>query len=143
MTPLPTGTSAVFTGVPLGAPDPDPDVDDVAEPAEEDDVPAAVVVELEAAAPDVLGVVEPPHAARAAAAAAPAPPTPAARSTVRRRTSTGGPDDEVRVVSGCSDMAVSCLWGEGPGLFQLPELVAGSTNPAPPMVPRAAVNHLW
>jgi hypothetical protein len=143
MTPLPTGTSAVLTGVPLGAAPPDV-ADDVADPEEaDDDVPAAaVVVELDAAPPEVVGVFEPPHAASAAAAAAPAPPTPAARSTVRRRRSAGPPGLE-EVVSGCSDMAGSCLVGEGRGLFPVPKLVAGSTNLASPMLPRAAVNHLW
>jgi hypothetical protein len=80
MTPPPTGTSAVLTGVPLVAAAPD-------EPAE-DPEPAVVdeLVALDAAAPVVGGVLDPPQAARAAAPATPAPPTPAARSTVRRLT---------------------------------------------------------
>jgi len=92
MTPPPTGTSAVFTGVPLGAaaaevadPVAEPDVAEPEEVAE--DVAAADAVVEDAAG--VVGVVEPPHAARAAAPATPAPPTPAARSTVRRFTSVG------------------------------------------------------
>jgi hypothetical protein len=159
MTPPPTGTSAVLTGVPLGAaPLDDPDVVSEAvavdEPDAVDDVADAVVV-LDAAPPVVGGVLEPPHAARAAAPATPAPPTPAARSTVRRRTAVafapaeasdvrGDPDV---VLSGCSDITASCLAGwsvaSNSGLAQGPRLVAGSTNRESPMVPTAAVNHLW
>ena len=116
MTPPPTGTSAVFTGVPLGAAALD-EPDEVSEPADVDgldDVGAAEdveVVALDAAAPMVGGVLEPPHAARTAAPAAPAPPTPAARSTVRRFTAalaSDVPGDvEVVMVAGWSDLAVS------------------------------------
>ena len=71
MTPPPTGTSAVLTGVPLGAAaDAEPVADALAEEDVEDD--EAVVVEGAV----VVGVVEPPHAARAAAPATPAPLTP-------------------------------------------------------------------
>ena len=95
MTPPPTGTSDVFTGVPLGAAAlDDADPDDVADPVDVDDpVVAAADVVLDAAPPVAGGVVVPPHAASAAAAATPAPPTPADRSTVRRSTADrrGGP----------------------------------------------------
>ena len=86
MTPPPTGTSAVLTGVPLGAAAPD-DPDEVAKPdpvEEPDDVED--VAALAEAPPVAGGVLDPPHAARAAAPAKPAPPTPAARRTVRRLT---------------------------------------------------------
>jgi hypothetical protein len=88
MTPPPTGTSAVLTGVPLGAAALD-DPDEVSEPVAVDELDAVddvadPVVVLDAAPPAVGGVLEPPHAARAAAPATPAPPTPAARRTVRR-----------------------------------------------------------
>ena len=85
MTPPPTGTSAVLTGVPLGAAAPD-DPDEVAEPDPVDELDDVEDVELAAAPPVVGGVLDPAHAARAAAPATPAPPTPAARSTVRRLT---------------------------------------------------------
>jgi hypothetical protein len=114
ITPPPTGTSAVLTGVPLGTAPPDV-ADDVPEPAvvddPADDVLEPAVVVLGAAPPVVGGALEPPHAASAAAAAAPAPPIPAARSTVRRATSGVASVIEVVVVSGCSDMAASCLLG--------------------------------
>jgi hypothetical protein len=116
ITPPPTGTSAVFTGVPLGAAaDAVPNDDVLDEPEDEVEDPdevaeADVVVE---AAPLVVGVLEPPHAARAAAAATPAPPTPAARRTVRRSmalsASGASPGAELVGVSGCADMASSCL----------------------------------
>jgi hypothetical protein len=116
MTPPPTGTSAVFTGVPLGAAALD-EPDEVSESADVDgldDVGAAEdveVVALDAAAPVVGGVLEPPHAARTAAPAAPAPPTPAARSTVRRFTAALASDVPgdvaVVMVAGWSDLAVS------------------------------------
>ena len=88
MTPPPTGTSAVFTGVPLGAAAlDDADPDDVADQVDVDDpVVAAADVVLDAAPQVAGGVAVPPHAASAAAAATPAPPTPADRSTVRRST---------------------------------------------------------
>jgi hypothetical protein len=105
MTPPPTGTSAVLTGVPLAAAAPD-------EPAE-DPEPAVVdeLVALDAAAPVVGGVLDPPQAARAAAPATPVPPTPAARSTVRRFTTAlvsdvAGDVEEV-MLSGWSDIAAS------------------------------------
>jgi hypothetical protein len=116
MTPPPTGTSAVFTGVPLGAAaDAAPDADVLGEPEDEVEDPdevvdAGVVVE---AAPLAVGVLEPPHAARAAAPATPAPPTPATRRTVRRSmalSASGASPGAVLVeVSGCADMASSCL----------------------------------
>ena len=89
MTPPPTGTSAVFTGVPLGAaPLDDAEPEDDADPVDVDDPEvAADDVVLDAAPPVAGGVVVPPQAASAAAAATPAPPTPADRSTVRRLTS--------------------------------------------------------
>ena len=113
MTPPPTGTSAVLTGVPLGAAALD-DPDEVAEPVdvdELDDVEDAEVVALDAAAPMVGGVLEPPHATRAADPATPAPPIPAARSTVRRFTTVlvsdvAGDVEEV-MLSGWSDIAAS------------------------------------
>ncbi len=85
MTPPPTGTSAVLTGVPLGAAPPD-DPDEVVEPDPVDALDGVELVALAGAAPVAGGVLDPPHAARAAAPATPAPPTPAARSTVRRLT---------------------------------------------------------
>lgn len=86
MTPPPTGTSAVLTGVPLGAAAPD-DPDEVAEPDPVEELDDVEDVAALAAAPPVAGgVLDPPHAARAAAPAKPAPPTPAARRTVRRLT---------------------------------------------------------
>src|SRR4051794_13551933 len=94
MTPPPTGTSAVLTGGPLGAADPDdaePELVAEDEPdADPDDVAdeEEAAVELDGAVAG--GVVEPPQAARAAAPATPAPPTPAARSTVRRFIPAGG-----------------------------------------------------
>jgi hypothetical protein len=134
MTPPPTGTSAVFTGVPLGAAaeldvaDPVPEPDDVEDPAE---VVAADDVVVEAAPPVVGGELDPPHAASAAAAAAPAPPTPAARSTVRRPTGIASTSEVDVVLAGCSDMAMSLPLmsrRSGCGLFQVPKLVAASMN---------------
>src|SRR6478609_8627753 len=78
MTPPPTGTSAVFTGVPLGTPA--PDAPGPPEPLDSEADPDVVL----GAAPVVGGVVEPPQAARAATPTTPVPPTPAARSIVRR-----------------------------------------------------------
>jgi hypothetical protein len=157
MTPPPMGTSAVFTGVPLGAAALD-DPDEFAEPVDVDELvddELAEVVALDAAAPVAGGVLEPPHAARAAAPATPAPPTPAARSTVRRLTAapftsacgSDVPGDLEVVVSGSSDMAASAslIWSGASrhARFKVPKLVAGSTNREWPIVPMAAVNHLW
>jgi hypothetical protein len=115
MTPPPTGTSAVLTGVPLGAAaDVEPVADALADAEEDVEDPDEVVeAEVVDAAPPVVGVVEPPHAARAAAPATPAPPTPAARRTVRRSMavspSVASPGVVLVVVSGGADMASSCL----------------------------------
>jgi hypothetical protein len=104
-----------LTGVPLGAAaDAEPVADALDDPEDEVDDPDEVVepdVVVDGAV--VVGGVEPPHAARAAAPATPAPPTPAARRTVRRSMaltpSGASPEAVLVVVSGCADMATSCL----------------------------------
>ena len=114
MTPPPTGTSAVFTGVPLGAAaDAEPVADALVAEEDVEDPDEVVDADVVVEGAVVVGVVEPPHAARAAAPATPAPPTPAARRTVRRFMAVSPPvaslDVLLVVVSGCADMASSCL----------------------------------
>jgi hypothetical protein len=115
ITPPPTGTSAVLTGVPLGAAaEAEAVADALAEAADEvEDADEVVDADVVVEGAVVVGVVEPPHAARAAAPATPAPPTPAARRTVRRFMAVSPPVASLGVllvvVSGCADMASSCL----------------------------------
>ena len=85
MMPPPTGTSAVFTGLPLGAgADAEPVADALVAEEDVEDPDEVVEADVVVEGAVVVGVVEPPHAARAAVPATPAPLTPAARRTVRR-----------------------------------------------------------